>query len=103
MKANLKKSKAVCSKNVSSRRRDLLRGVFNICFANDLGKYLGVNLNHTWPSRVVCMESVEKIRKRLAGWKGRLLNKVDILAWLVGKRWLLPRDLVVWVFVILGA
>ncbi|MED6108663.1 hypothetical protein PIB30_026230 [Stylosanthes scabra] len=79
MKVNLEKSKAVCSKIVSSRRQDLLRRVSNIRFVNALGKYLGVNLNHGWPSRVACMESVEKIRKRLVDLSFFLLSFVPKL------------------------
>ncbi|MED6222327.1 hypothetical protein PIB30_063254 [Stylosanthes scabra] len=68
-------SKAVCSRHVSSRRRELLRGVSNIRFANDLDKYLGINLNHARSTRGACMEAVKKIRNRLASWEGRLLSK----------------------------
>ncbi|MED6138357.1 hypothetical protein PIB30_119119 [Stylosanthes scabra] len=79
LKVNLEKSNTVCSKNIFVRRRSMLAGVSNIRFAQDLGKYLGVNLNHPQASRAVCMEAVEKIRNRFAGWKGRLLNRAGRL------------------------
>ncbi|XP_015946532.1 uncharacterized protein LOC107471560 [Arachis duranensis] len=47
MKVNLEKSKAFCSKNVTARRRDIFTSVSSIRFALDLGRYLGVNLNHS--------------------------------------------------------
>ncbi|XP_015973569.1 uncharacterized protein LOC107496758 [Arachis duranensis] len=51
MKVNLEKSKAFCSKNVTARRRDIFTSVSSIRFALDLGRYLGVNLNHSRTSK----------------------------------------------------
>ncbi|KAL4390955.1 hypothetical protein AHAS_Ahas03G0196800 [Arachis hypogaea] len=79
MKVNIDKSKAVCSKSMSNTRRKVLAGVSSIRFANELGKYLGVNINHPRASRVACLEAVEKIKSRLSSWKGWLLNRVGIL------------------------
>nr|XP_025670055.1 uncharacterized protein LOC112769805 [Arachis hypogaea] len=79
MKVNIDKSKAVCSKSVSNTRRNVLAGVSSIRFANELGKYLGVNINHPRASRTACLEAVEKIKSRLSSWKGRLLNRAGRL------------------------
>ncbi|XP_015939884.1 uncharacterized protein LOC107465419 [Arachis duranensis] len=79
MKVNLEKSKAFCSKNVSARRRDIFTSVSSIRFALDLERYLGVNLNHSRTSRASFHSVIEKVRGRLANWKGRLLNKAGRL------------------------
>ncbi|XP_015971192.1 uncharacterized protein LOC107494666 [Arachis duranensis] len=79
MKVNLEKSKAFCSKNVTARRRDIFTSVSSIRFALDLGRYLGVNLNHSRTSRASFHSVIEKVRGRLANWKGRLLNKAGRL------------------------
>ena len=79
MKVNLEKSKAFCSKNVTARRRDIFTSVSSIRFALDLGRYLGVNLNHSRTSRASFHSVIEKVRERLANWKGRLLNKAGRL------------------------
>ncbi|XP_072087303.1 uncharacterized protein [Arachis hypogaea] len=41
MKVNIEKSKAICSRNISNRRKEMLSGVSHIPFTSDLGKYLG--------------------------------------------------------------
>ncbi|XP_015970506.1 uncharacterized protein LOC107493982 [Arachis duranensis] len=79
MKVNLEKSKAFCSKNVTARRRNIFTSVSSIRFALDLGRYLGVNLNHSRISRASFHSVIEKVRGRLANWKGRLLNKAGRL------------------------
>ena len=79
MKVNLEKSKAFCSKNVTARRRYIFTSVSSIRFALDLERYLGVNLNHSRTSRASFHSVIEKVRGRLANWKGRLLNKAGRL------------------------
>nr|XP_029148804.1 uncharacterized protein LOC114925364 [Arachis hypogaea] len=79
LKVNLHKSKAQCSKRVSERRKDVLSGVSNIRFSNDLGKYLGINISHARASRKTAQEIIEKISRKLSSWKGRLLNKAGRL------------------------
>ncbi|XP_057720283.1 uncharacterized protein LOC130934763 [Arachis stenosperma] len=61
MKVNLEKSKDFCSKNVTARRRDIFTSVFSIRFALDLGRYLGVNLNHSRTSRASFHSMIEKV------------------------------------------
>nr|XP_029146996.1 uncharacterized protein LOC114924945 [Arachis hypogaea] len=79
MKVNIEKSKAICSRNISNRRKEMLSGVSHIPFTSDLGKYLGVNLNHPRAARSIFSDSLEKIKNRLASWKGRLLNRAGRL------------------------
>ena len=79
MKINIEKSKAICSRNISNRRKEMLSGVSHIPFTSDLGKYLGVNLNHPRAARSIFSDSLEKIKNRLASWKGRLLNRAGRL------------------------
>ncbi|XP_057720278.1 uncharacterized protein LOC130934758 [Arachis stenosperma] len=79
MKVNFEKSKVFCSKNVTAHRRDIFNSVSSIHFALDLGRYLGVNLNHSRTSRASFHSVIEKVRGRLANWKGRLLNKAGRL------------------------
>ncbi|XP_072084637.1 uncharacterized protein [Arachis hypogaea] len=79
LKVNLHKSKAQCSKRVSERRKEVLSGVSNIRFCNDLGKYLGINIGHARASRKTAQEIIEKISRKLSSWKGRLLNKAGRL------------------------
>ena len=66
MKVNIEKSKAICSRNISNRRKEMLSGVSHIPFTSDLGKYLEVNLNHPRAARSIFSDSLEKIKNRLA-------------------------------------
>nr|XP_025692546.1 uncharacterized protein LOC112794781 [Arachis hypogaea] len=75
LKVNIHKSKAQCSKNVSARRKEVLSGIFSIRFCQYLGRYLGVNIGHDRASRKMAQEVIDKIQRKLASWKGCLLNK----------------------------
>ncbi|XP_052107421.1 uncharacterized protein LOC110273893 [Arachis duranensis] len=79
MKVNIEKSKTICSRNISNRRKEMLSSVSHIPFTSDLGKYLRVNLNHPRAARSIFSDSLEKIKNRLASWKGRLLNRAGRL------------------------
>ncbi|XP_015947872.1 uncharacterized protein LOC107472861 [Arachis duranensis] len=79
MKVNIEKSKAICSRNISNRMKEMLYGVSHIPFTSDLGKYLGVNLNHPRAARSIFSDSLEKIKNRLSSWKSRLLNRAGML------------------------
>ncbi|XP_072081061.1 uncharacterized protein [Arachis hypogaea] len=79
MKINLDKSKALCSKNVNNRRKELFTGVSSIRFTQDLGKYLRVNRHHARVTRASFNGILDKIKGRLANWKGRLLNRAGRL------------------------
>ncbi|MED6210907.1 hypothetical protein PIB30_068508, partial [Stylosanthes scabra] len=75
LKVNFSKSKVQCSKAVPLRRRNVLASSFNIWFTQFLEKYLGVNIGHERASKKTTQDVIDKIRGRLASWKGRLLNK----------------------------
>ncbi|XP_072065983.1 uncharacterized protein [Arachis hypogaea] len=79
LKVNLSKSKDQCSKNVSQRRKDILSGASSIHFTQNLGRYLGVNIDHDRDAQKMIQEVIEKIHARLANWKGRMLNKAGRL------------------------
>ncbi|XP_072074409.1 uncharacterized protein [Arachis hypogaea] len=73
LKVNLHKSKAQCSKRVSERRKEVLSGVSNIRFYNDLGKYLGINIGHARASRKTAQEFL---------WKGQATGKgLPLVRW----------------------
>jgi hypothetical protein len=54
-----------------------LAEVFPGKYANLPGKYLGLPLHFRKVKRISLQPLLEKISKRLAGWKGRLLSKAD--------------------------
>ena len=85
LKVNVVKSRAMCSPFVSRQRRDLFTSISSIRFASDLGKYMGFPLLISRPKKNDFSFIVDKLRHRLASWKGKLLNKVGrlILAKLV--------------------
>ncbi|XP_072071995.1 uncharacterized protein [Arachis hypogaea] len=45
----------------------------------DLGRYLGVNIGHERSSKRTAQKIIQKIHKKLASWKGCLLNKAGRL------------------------
>ena len=75
LKINFQKSRAMCSKVVFRRRRDNFTNISAVRFTMNLGKYLGVPLIQGRVSRATFYNVVEKIHKRLAVWKGSLLNR----------------------------
>ncbi|XP_057734040.1 uncharacterized protein LOC130949296 [Arachis stenosperma] len=79
LKVNLHKSKAQCSKRVLEKRKEVLSGVSNIHFCNDLDTYLKINIGHARASRKTAQEVIEKILRKLSSWKGCLLNKAGRL------------------------
>ncbi|XP_057747959.1 uncharacterized protein LOC130967155 [Arachis stenosperma] len=101
MKVNLEKSKAFYSKNVTARRRDIFTSVFSIRFALDLGRYLGVNLNHSRTSRASFHSVIEKISffpnwvcdklssmMRQFLWKGQVDGRgLSLVNWRTDKPW----------------
>lgn len=62
---NFEKSRALCSKNVSRQRREILTFVSTVRFTTNLGKYLGVPLIQGRASRSMFYGVLEKIQKRL--------------------------------------
>ncbi|XP_057730387.1 uncharacterized protein LOC130945696 [Arachis stenosperma] len=83
MKVNLEKSKAFCSKNVTARRRDIFTSVSSIRFALDLGRYLGVNLNHSRTNRAFFYSVIEKFL-----WNGQVDGRgLSLINWRTDKPW----------------
>ncbi|XP_057730894.1 uncharacterized protein LOC130946239 [Arachis stenosperma] len=79
MKINVKKSKALSSKNVSATRKEVFTGISSIRFVQDLGKYLGFTLSHSRVTRSAFNGVLDKIQSRLASWKGSFLNRAGRL------------------------
>ncbi|XP_015966728.1 uncharacterized protein LOC107490459 [Arachis duranensis] len=89
MKVNLEKSKAFCSKNVTAHRRDIFTSVSSIRFALDLGRYLGVNLNHSRTSRASFHSVIEKFL-----WKGQVDGRgLSLVNW---RTVITPKKFVAW-------
>ena len=80
LKVNVVKSRVMCSPSVSRQRRELFTTISLIHFASDLGKYLGFPLWISRPRKNDFAFIVDKLRHRLASWKGKLLNKAGRLA-----------------------
>ncbi|KAL4349501.1 hypothetical protein AHAS_Ahas10G0048300 [Arachis hypogaea] len=75
MKVNFDKSRTICSMNISRQRKNLFTGIYSICFANSLEKYLDVPIKYGRVTKVDFNDVVDKLTNRLASWKGRFLNK----------------------------
>ena len=75
LKVNFDKSRAMCSKVVTRHQRENFSGISAVRFSTNLGKYLGVPLIHGRVTRATFYDALEKIQRRLALWKGRLLNR----------------------------
>jgi hypothetical protein len=58
-------------------RKPDLKEVSNICFEADLGHYIGFPLMKGRVSRDVYNDILDRVQKKLASWKGNLLNKVS--------------------------
>ena len=71
---NLQKSVMFVSPNIHRSKANALHFTTHIPITKDLGKYLGVPLIHGRLNKGSCAFIVEKVQKRLAGWKARLLN-----------------------------
>lgn len=79
LKVNFDKSKAMCSSQVPRQRRRDLSNITCIPFVHRLGNYLGFPLVNGRTNTTHYNSVVERIQKRLASWKGRLLNKAGKL------------------------
>lgn len=65
----------MCSKGVTRSRKEHLVGITGIRCVDDLGSYLGFPLVRGRVTRSVYNNLVEKVQRRVASWKGKLLNK----------------------------
>ena len=75
LRINTLKSTAMCSRMVQGERKRELQDISTIKFVADLGHYLGFPLVKDRVSRDVYNDVVDKVSKRLATWKGNILNK----------------------------
>lgn len=75
LKINTLKSKAMCSRMVHGDRKQRIKEISSISFVADLGHYLGFPLVKGRVARNVYNDILDKVSKKLASWKGNLLNK----------------------------
>lgn len=79
LKVNYSKSRAMCSRHVPRIRKEELARISSINIVNDLGTYLGFPLVIGRVTKNTYDIIVEKIQRRLASWKGKLLNRAGKL------------------------
>lgn len=75
LKVNLDKSRIMGSKNVSRGKKEKFSRLSSIKVAGDLRKYLGFPLIQGRVKMAHFNFIIDKIKGRLAEWKGKLLNK----------------------------
>jgi hypothetical protein len=75
LKVNLEKSRIMCSKSVSRRKKCKISQLSSICTAGELGKYLGFPLIQYRVKKEHFNFVIEKIERRLSDWKMKMLNK----------------------------
>ncbi|CAL9006204.1 unnamed protein product, partial [Prunus brigantina] len=74
---NFEKSAIYCSPNTC---KELAKEISYICgspLTNDLGKYLGMPLLHSRVTKATYESLVDKVKHRLASWKGKFLSLAD--------------------------
>ncbi|XP_039042210.1 uncharacterized protein LOC120181045 [Hibiscus syriacus] len=74
VEVNLLKSKLFISPNISSSTAQYLSELCGIPLTDNLGTYLGVPIIHKRVNAGTYDSLIEKVMKRLAGWKGRVLT-----------------------------
>lgn len=74
-RVNSEKSKLFILANILVRTARVLSANFGIPLTGDLGKYLGVPLMHNRMNGRMFGYVVEKMRKKLSGWKTKFLSK----------------------------
>ena len=68
------KSRVFFSPNVDSDQRELLSNTLGFSSTANLGKYLGFPLKHTGTSKHDFDYVLDRVKKKLAGWKANLLS-----------------------------
>lgn len=74
-KVNLSKSKLCISRNISSNAQLAFSRQIGIPLSLDLKSYLGLPLLHTRVTKDTFSYLVTKVRKKLEGWKSKLLSR----------------------------
>nr|KYP58073.1 Retrovirus-related Pol polyprotein LINE-1 [Cajanus cajan] len=75
LKINQQKSKFVCSKKIINSRLEELENLLGIKKSNSVGKYLGHILISGKATNKDFEHVINKVRSRIASWKGKLLNR----------------------------
>ena len=73
-KVNEAKSRVFFSPNVDFDQRELLSSTLGFSSTTNLGKYLGFPLKHSRASRHDFDYVLDRVKKKLAGWKANLLS-----------------------------
>lgn len=80
-KINYAKSNVHFSKNVSEEEEATLSTRLGIPRTRSLGKYLGFNMGHQGRSRETHLELLQRIKGKLAGWKGNAFPRWGESRW----------------------
>ncbi|KAI4307524.1 hypothetical protein L6164_030701 [Bauhinia variegata] len=75
-KVSVSKTQLYFSKNTDAYLRRQISQISGFAETHDLGKYLGVPLQHGGISKVTYNYLVNKVGNRLAGWKAKSLSMV---------------------------
>ncbi|XP_028066585.1 uncharacterized protein LOC114269469 [Camellia sinensis] len=76
-KINFHKSKMYISPNIPRREALPLSNMCGISITTDLGKYLGTPLLHTRVSKTHLQDILDRMAKKLSGWKAKNLSLAD--------------------------
>ena len=68
-----KENTKVFSNNFGFQVRNQIKSRLGFGWTNNIGRYLGVNINHGWVSHVSIKGIINKARARLSVWKQRTL------------------------------
>ncbi|OMO84846.1 reverse transcriptase [Corchorus capsularis] len=74
LEMNLLKSKLWVSPNISKQQAGRLSSLCGIPLGQDLGTYLGVPIIHTKVTRSTYSYVIDRVLKKLANWKGKVLS-----------------------------
>ncbi|OMO53937.1 reverse transcriptase [Corchorus capsularis] len=74
LEMNLLKSKLWVSPNISRQQAGRLSSLCGIPLGQDLGTYLGVPIIHTKVTRSTYSYVIDRVLKKLANWKGKVLS-----------------------------
>lgn len=74
-KVNLHKSTMMSSKGIPNRMKNIFKDVCGIASVSNLGRYLGFSLVQGRQHHQSLDFILDKIHRRLASWKGKLLNR----------------------------
>lgn len=76
-KVGVSESRLYVSKNVAVDRAQRISEKFGIPTTYDLGHYLGMPLIHSWVTTGTYNHLIDKMRHKLASWKGKLMSRAS--------------------------